>query len=316
MLNETIEYENDTIRLVKVSGYRLHPNFPRGDGQSAYYKIQGRKIRHVVIHSMAGAFRRGPIAVERLAAFHASSPKYKRDETGAILYDARNKPIKAGGGRGWPGPGYGFVVPYWPEIQDGRLVVYRLWDDDWVTFATGGQNTRTISVACSGMHKTRHMPKWSAGQARDPEQTQFIAMESLVIDYLLPRYNLRPADIRGHFDFTKPACPGDVYEAWIREQRGEAVGWLEPERRVWAPQELDVATPVPETDYRDLDTWEQRQAALVALGYDVGPSGVDGLFGEDTRSAVEAFQAERGLVVDGIWGRITEAHMRRSLAVV
>jgi peptidoglycan hydrolase-like protein with peptidoglycan-binding domain len=40
------------------------------------------------------------------------------------------------------------------------------------------------------------------------------------------------------------------------------------------------------------------QELLAAAGYDPGP--VDGLFGEQTRTAVEAFQRANGLIPDGV----------------
>lgn len=44
------------------------------------------------------------------------------------------------------------------------------------------------------------------------------------------------------------------------------------------------------------------QTRLVALGYSVGSSGVDGVLGADTFNAVKAYQAAVGLTVDGIPG--------------
>ena len=45
------------------------------------------------------------------------------------------------------------------------------------------------------------------------------------------------------------------------------------------------------------------QEALKALGYDPGP--IDGVFGENTDSAVREFQQAREIPVDGIVGRVT-----------
>ena len=49
----------------------------------------------------------------------------------------------------------------------------------------------------------------------------------------------------------------------------------------------------------------QCQEILDRLGYDLGSCGVDGDFGKDTLAAVKAFQQDRGLVVDGIVGKMT-----------
>jgi hypothetical protein len=61
----------------------------------------------------------------------------------------------------------------------------------------------------------------------------------------------------------------------------------------------------------ELDTWEQRQMSLVALGYDPGP--IDGSFGPSTKKAVKEFQAYEGLTADGIWGAKTERTMQAAL---
>lgn len=55
------------------------------------------------------------------------------------------------------------------------------------------------------------------------------------------------------------------------------------------------------------------QQKLTDLGYNVGPAGVDGIFGEGTRQAVENFQSRNGLSVDckvgpKTWAKLNEEH--------
>ncbi|WP_051460562.1 N-acetylmuramidase domain-containing protein [Xanthobacter sp. 126] len=49
------------------------------------------------------------------------------------------------------------------------------------------------------------------------------------------------------------------------------------------------------------------QSDLIALGYDLGPAGADGVLGRRTREAVLRFQEEQGLAVDGKIGPQTKA---------
>ena len=43
------------------------------------------------------------------------------------------------------------------------------------------------------------------------------------------------------------------------------------------------------------------QKALAALGYDLGPYGVDGEFGDDTEAALRAFQKKAGVDQSGVY---------------
>jgi hypothetical protein len=68
----------------------------------------------------------------------------------------------------------------------------------------------------------------------------------------------------------------------------------------------------PPAKRNPLVTVREIQRALTELGYDPGP--IDGLFGARTRAAIKRFQAEHGLVADGIVGRKTRAKMQERLA--
>ena len=85
-----------------------------------------------------------------------------------------------------------------------------------------------------------------------------------------------------------------------------------PEGAVAKPEALVAAsgpTPVLDRDDRGAAVTEL-QAGLRSGGFDPGPA--DGIFGARTEGAVRAFQAERGLQVDGVVGRQTWSELGRT----
>jgi hypothetical protein len=297
------EWEGEHTRLVKLGGLAA--------GSRSYKSINGRRIRRVFIHQSAGNFVEGQAAAERIARFHVAPPKYKTDAQGNRMQRTvrgKKRDWWIGGGRGWPGIAYTFVVPAIPAMVDGKLEVYRCHDDEVVSYHTGGYNRSGVGVVMAGTYRSRHL---RSTKARDPDPTAMIAMEELVLDYLLPRYGLKPESaLRGHFDAGKAACPGDFLEQWVRHRRGEdvedpvAVADIDP---VTLAEELTV-------DRRPLGEDSERQQALIDLGFDLGKWGADGVWGEASKGALLGFQHTVGIVVDGRWGPQTEAAVRIALA--
>lgn len=56
------------------------------------------------------------------------------------------------------------------------------------------------------------------------------------------------------------------------------------------------------------------QTDLVKLGYDIGASGIDGVYGKCTMAAVSKFQKDHGLTADGICGPKTWAALDKAIA--
>jgi peptidoglycan hydrolase-like protein with peptidoglycan-binding domain len=56
------------------------------------------------------------------------------------------------------------------------------------------------------------------------------------------------------------------------------------------------------------------QTLLIAVGYNLGSSGADGVFGTGTETALKAFQTSVGLTADGLYGPTTKAALEAAAA--
>lgn len=308
-ITKTTEWEGEHVRLVKLGGM---------PGKGYGRRRNGGPVELLFVHQSAGNFRSGIDAARAIANFHTSPPKYKLNSDGSIAYrTVRGKKRKhwIGGGRGWPGCGYTFVVPGLPEVVDGKIEVYRMHDDDRHTYHTGGYYNRVgVAVCFAGTFTSRHT-RSTKRERLAPEPDAMLAGSELILDYLLPRYEIDPAEgLKGHFDAGKAACPGDALERWVREQRGE---FVPTDPNPAGDDDCVIVKP----DARSFDTVAERQQALVDLGFDLGPygpkkNGVDGDWGDASKGALDAFQEMAGIKVDGRWGRQTEAAMRVALAAL
>ena len=73
-------------------------------------------------------------------------------------------------------------------------------------------------------------------------------------------------------------------------------------------------TPITKPTLRQGDSGQyvaEMQQELIAWGYDVGATGADGKFGKNTRSALIAFQTDKGLTADGVCGPKTWEELDR-----
>lgn len=108
--------------------------------------------------------------------------------------------------------------------------------------------------------------------------------------------HLRPEDHHGHHDL----CPG--YKVDV-----SGFPFARVLREVYAdPSIPDVWTP--------FWTVEGRQRALLALGYDLGPGGVDGRWGPWSGAALRGFQGDHGEVRNGMWTTFVSRAVHAALA--
>ena len=64
------------------------------------------------------------------------------------------------------------------------------------------------------------------------------------------------------------------------------------------------------------DAVKTMQTMLITCGYSCGSTGADGDFGKNTLAALEAFQRDNGLAVDGIYGPVSKAALEKVYAEV
>lgn len=94
-------------------------------------------------------------------------------------------------------------------------------------------------------------------------------------------------------------CSGTVKEGKVTDR-----GWTNYAIPVGLEGEIPVWRQTIRKGSRGEDV-RYCQELLAKLGYDIGKSGVDGIFGTQTRAAVLAFQKAAGLNADGVVGPLT-----------
>lgn len=282
-----IVWEGTTTAIAyAVDKLPRHDNYPFNHRRSSrYYKIEHRKITQAYFHQKGGGYLPGFAGVKRTAEFFVRSPEY----------DARGKWV--GNGKGWPAYGYTLDVPYAPETTPhGKYIIYQCNDWDTVSWHTQGQNDHAVGIGFQGYFKSRHLRRFLPyrGTTGAPSAAQLEIAEDLWENFFRNGRKLGPQALRCHSDVGKPSCPGDALERWVHQKRQSS-----PITRTMR------MGPPPLGDF-DLTSWELRQAALVALGFDLGGygikgNGVDGAPGEKTRLAVEAIERSSGLPANGAW---------------
>ena len=294
-----------------------HKNFPHGtdvvkpNGKRAipkhwrFKKVPGRKVEILYCHQTAGAVTtEGFEALINTYKFMSRDPGYTDEGKWT------------GRGRGWPSGSYTYYIPFNPIIYQGRVVIFKCWDHDWVTWHSS-HNAHSEAIVCQGYFKHRSMkrfrPKKGCPDGK-PSELQQKALKSFILEYAMGEMGLAKENIKGHCDSPVPkaACPGDFIEGIYRPiNEGLAAPQVE-----LPDYDFPMFPPIP--GLLELDTWKERQAALVLLGHNLGNygpkgNGVDGDAGSLTRGAIETEEANLGLKVDGYWDDTFDYHVKVQL---
>ncbi|WP_026124121.1 peptidoglycan recognition protein family protein [Nocardiopsis baichengensis] len=193
-------------------------------------------------------------------------------------------------GNGWADIGYNFLVDRDGTVYEGR---------GWMVVGAHAapRNTQGIGVCFIG---------------RDGDATP---KAEAAIRALYEEANRRAGRVlarKGHRDINSTSCPGDQLYAWIRAgmdaaegaEAGDGGGGAQaapafPLPRGWyfGPRSGPVSSVSGYFSHRSgLRRWQRRMAER---GWSIA---ADGLYGSRTAGVARAFQAEKGLSVDGLIG--------------
>lgn len=225
--------------------------------------------RELPVHE-SRRFARRAVSDIRGVVFHQTLGDYS--VTGIAKYHVSEE-CHIAPGVGCPGICYTYFVD-----TDGTI--YLCNDHEAVTWSQAGStaplpmtrgNTNYLAVVFRGDFAGKDH------KGGEPTEAQLESARALW-EWLRADLALPEDMLFGHFDFGKPACPGNTLSKLIADVCAEG---------------LDVKGNLP----RSIEDW---QRGLVDLGYDLGTwgenkDGVDGDWGDASRRALLAFQADEGL---------------------
>lgn len=191
--------------------------------------------------------------------------------------------------RGWAGVGYHLFIRKSGLIEIGR-------DLEKVPAAQEGNNARTIAICLHGLAREKFT------------EAQFEALRGLC-QQINAAYE-GEVTFHGHCEVANKACPVFDYKTVL----GLRSGGVLPLHYDQATQPiythvLDISSGLEEPPVQHYGALKigvkgsavrDLQKSLAALGYFAGA--LDGDFGERTRAAVLAFQADNDLIADGVFG--------------
>jgi len=305
----------------------ISPGFPYGwRGKGAKHILGTRKVYGATYHQTYGSITSGEAGPKKTARFLVANPRFKCPKCGHVWEGTVDYPYSGCSkcndgtigkntrrGRGYPKMAYHVFVPFQPRVTaEGKAIIYYCVDFMERSWHGSSANTHYIGVAFQGMFKSRHIKRFRGIKGTDgqPSDLQKAIVRPLWFEWIKPLFGLKDEGLTGHFDFGKAACPGDFIENEIRLVKG-----VDP---LPGYRTSDDPAPTYDGESEWFDTWHERQAALVEMGYDLGDygpkkNGVDGDPGGMTRAALEGFQADADIDITGYWDDSTEDAMRAAL---
>lgn len=184
---------------------------------------------------------------------------------------------------GWSGAGYHFLVR-----KDGKI--YRLRPENKVGSHAKGSNSDSIGVCFEGSYMTETMPEAQKKAGKE------------LVAYLKSKYGI--SKVQRHSDVYPTSCPGTNFPF---DEIAGASGNNSGNKN----NSNNNSSTLLKVGSRGAAV-QDVQKKLVALGYNVGSTGADGIFGNATKNAVIKFQDSVRISKDGIVGSQTLAKLNEA----
>lgn len=185
---------------------------------------------------------------------------------------------------GWAGAGYHFLVR-----KDGSI--YRLRPENKVGSHAKGANSNSIGICFEGAYMTETMPDEQKEAGKE------------LVAYLKEKYGI--SKVQRHSDVYPTSCPGTNFPFdEIAGASGKVNANVIKNNSGNKNNSNNNSSTLLKVGSRGAAV-QDVQKKLVALGYNVGSTGADGVFGNATKNAVIKFQKSVGISQDGIVGSVT-----------
>lgn len=193
---------------------------------------------------------------------------------------------------GWAGAGYHFLVR-----KDGSI--YRLRPENKVGSHAKGANSNSIGICFEGAYMTETMPRAQINAGKE------------LVAYLKSKYGI--SKVQRHSDVYPTSCPGTNFPFdEIAGASGKVnANVIKNNSGNKNNNSNNNSSTLLKVGSRGA-TVQDVQKKLVALGYNVGSTGADGIFGNATKNAVIKFQGSVGISKDGIVGSQTLAKLNEA----
>lgn len=161
--------------------------------------------------------------------------------------------------------------------KDGTVYLCNNFEDE--TWHTKGQNSKGLAICVLGNFNG---VGWNKGH--NPTKAQEDSLSNL-LKHLITNLSLSPMSIYGHYHYGKPACPGYSLSNIVEGFRRGVI----------------INNPT------ELKTIKDIQNALISLKYELPKYGSDGVYGEETKTAIVKFQFDNQLNISGYPNEETRA---------